>query len=302
MIESALDSNAVRYTSPVRRIAIGIAAGILTISLLMAGKIFGFLLISAIFVLAIIEFLELMNPRPEKHIAGSLKFVFSAAFVTCMALLAAFQFAKPDRVDALGFYIFTVALSYMLVFFAASYLLVSNFPDSGFSLDQALYVFFGFGHLFIGLAAFALVYAFDTGHFWFLIFILSWGMDGGAFFTGKLFGKTPLAPLVSPKKTKEGMFGGMLTAAIATPWFFWATAASDAAPIGWITLIGYAFMGAFIAGFGHLGDLLMSVIKRISERKESGSFLPGHGGVLDKLDSLMPVSIAVAAFYIYAMF
>ncbi len=287
-----------RYTGFVSRIAIGIVAGVLAISALMAGTYIGLALIAAVFVFASSEFIGLMNPQAEKHISSALKFVFAAAFVTCIVQLAIFAPRSEDAFAAAAFFIFTATLAYMLVFFAAAYLTVSNYPDGGFSLQQALYVYFGFGYLFAGMASFAMVYALGGDYLWFLVCILSWGMDAGAFFTGRLFGKTPLAPKVSPKKTKEGLFGGMLAAAFATPWFFYIIAPLDARP-DTVQLLGYAFMGAFIAGFGHLGDLMMSVIKRRSERKESGKFIPEHGGVLDKLDSFLPVSIAVAAFFIY---
>ena len=290
-----------RYTSRVSRIAIGIVAGILTISMFIASKPLGLAIIAAAFVLAVSEFLNMANPPLNRQLSGSIKFVFSASFVTCVGLLLMLSFSPPDRTALLIFYFFTIALSYLLIFFVAAYLMVSNYPDGGFDFGQALYVLFGFGYVFIGLAAFALVFAFDQGYVWFLVLILSWGTDGGAYFTGKTFGKTPLAPNVSPKKTIEGLAGGMLTAAIATPWFMYLNAAKDEQP-DVVALLAYAALGAFVAGFGHLGDLTISVIKRQSMRKESGKFLPGHGGVLDKLDSFLLVSVAIAAFYIYGWF
>ncbi|MCY4471686.1 MAG: phosphatidate cytidylyltransferase [Kistimonas sp.] len=121
----------------------------------------------------------------------------------------------------------------------------------------------------------------DEGRVWlFYLFALVWGSDAGAYFAGKRFGKRRLSPQVSPGKTWEGVLGSMVvTGALATgvawyadmPWPLW--------PI----LVAISWLICLVAV---LGDLLESMFKREQGFKDSGSVLPGHGGLLDRIDSL----------------
>jgi phosphatidate cytidylyltransferase len=119
---------------------------------------------------------------------------------------------------------------------------------------------------------------FDHGYFILLAFII-WGADTGAYFAGRAFGKRKLAPQVSPGKSWEGVIGGLLLAlAVAGVATYWLE------PVG-----GYPafFMLVFVTVFiSVLGDLMESLFKRVMNLKDSGGILPGHGGVLDRLDSL----------------
>lgn len=112
------------------------------------------------------------------------------------------------------------------------------------------------------------------------LFVLIWGADSAAYFVGKQFGKNHLAPLVSPGKTWEGATGAMLFTFIVTvavlwlcktPFIVWPWALA----LSWITV-----------AFSMLGDLFESMIKRLAGVKDSGRLLPGHGGLLDRIDSL----------------
>jgi phosphatidate cytidylyltransferase len=109
------------------------------------------------------------------------------------------------------------------------------------------------------------------------ILALAFAADTGAFFAGRRFGRLPLAPRVSPNKTWEGVIGGMLLALM--------TAAAGA---GWFGLPAVAFMGLCLAasGFSVVGDLCESLLKRHVNLKDSGRLFPGHGGVLDRIDSV----------------
>ncbi len=108
-----------------------------------------------------------------------------------------------------------------------------------------------------------------------------WLTDIGAYFTGKTYGKTKLAPMVSPNKTIEGSIGGVVTALITT------TIYSQVVDLNleftnylWIVTI-------FVSLAGQFGDLVESAYKRYFGVKDSGKFLPGHGGVLDRIDSTL---------------
>ncbi len=111
-----------------------------------------------------------------------------------------------------------------------------------------------------------------------------WLADTGAYFTGRAFGRTPLAPRLSPKKTWEGFAGGVVSAALTgglLGWI-WTIAATPGGPVG--PLSGLA-IGAVAGLAGPTGDLGISMLKRQTGLKDAGDFLAGHGGVLDRIDS-----------------
>ncbi len=129
-----------------------------------------------------------------------------------------------------------------------------------------------------------------AGLWWLLLIFLGvWGFDTGAFFAGHFFGRHKLAPRISPGKTWEGVFGGLVfsiaaallftTLPMGVPWYL-------AAPFGIVLGVAAVF-----------GDLAESLIKRQTHVKDSGQFMPGHGGMLDRLDSILFAALVV---YIFA--
>ena len=116
-------------------------------------------------------------------------------------------------------------------------------------------------------------------------FIVTWSTDIGAYFAGRSFGKKKLAPSISPNKTVEGLYGGIAAAALFGG--AWVLATGLGKP-----LIALAPLLAITA---QAGDLFESWMKRRAGVKDSGNWLPGHGGVLDRLDGLVPVAVITAA-------
>lgn len=113
-----------------------------------------------------------------------------------------------------------------------------------------------------------------------LLVVLIWATDSGAYYTGKSIGKTPFAPSISPNKTWEGTLGGLTMAVlVAVAFKLWLLPM-----LGWTDVFVLAAIGGF---WGQLGDLLESSLKRSAGVKDSGNFLPGHGGALDRFDSLI---------------
>ncbi|HHT00334.1 MAG TPA: phosphatidate cytidylyltransferase [Thiomicrospira sp.] len=124
----------------------------------------------------------------------------------------------------------------------------------------------------------------------FLSMLMVWAIDTGAYFSGRKFGKTKLAVHVSPGKTWEGVFGGgVLTFVVAVFALFYMQ------PELKVSVYLLALVFVFIALFSVFGDLFESVLKRQVGLKDSGKILPGHGGVLDRVDSLL---IAVPMLYL----
>jgi phosphatidate cytidylyltransferase len=115
------------------------------------------------------------------------------------------------------------------------------------------------------------------GQWTLFILVLCVAADTGAFFAGRLFGRVPLAPRVSPNKTWEGVLGGMLLAlivsAFAAAWF----------AVPWMRFLPLCLAAA---AFSVVGDLTESLLKRHAHLKDSGRLFPGHGGVLDRIDSV----------------
>ncbi len=136
------------------------------------------------------------------------------------------------------------------------------------------------------LAHFVWLHGLDDGPYW-VTFVVANGMasDTGAYFAGKTFGRRKLLPRVSPGKTVEGSIGNLVAAAAVG-------LAAKALFFPQESWSGMFFLAVVLAAVGQLGDLCESAIKRAFGSKESGAIFPGHGGVLDRIDSLLfPVAI-----------
>lgn len=129
--------------------------------------------------------------------------------------------------------------------------------------------------------------------YWYFIFIGAWITDTFAYFSGMLFGKHKLIPNVSPKKTVEGSIGGTL---FCVAFFVGYGAIVNHFTASEINLVLIGFAGLVSALVSQIGDLSMSVIKRTYGIKDYGKIFPGHGGVLDRFDSILAVAIVMALF------
>ena len=114
-----------------------------------------------------------------------------------------------------------------------------------------------------------------------LLLLIVWSADTGAYFTGRTFGKRKLAPHISPGKTQAGLFGGLVAAPLV------ALVAADSMPITNLEPAQVILLALITALLSVGGDLLISLHKRSSGYKDSGDLLPGHGGILDRVDSLL---------------
>lgn len=147
-----------------------------------------------------------------------------------------------------------------------------------------------FGVLYLGVPCLLLLWmrTGGEGRAWTLILLLTvWAADGAAFFVGKLIGGPKLWPRFSPNKTWSGFFGGLAGAT--------AAAVAHVLVIGpELSVIWAAVLGLFAGGAAMAGDLWESMLKRRFGVKDSGDLIPGHGGLLDRVDGLMFATLAVA--------
>jgi len=135
----------------------------------------------------------------------------------------------------------------------------------------------------------------DNGREWvFFALFTTFGSDTAAFFVGRALGRHYLAPRISPKKTWEGVIGGVLGAIIISL----LVAIFLNLPLSYGQAI---FLGLLVSIFGQLGDLVESLLKRNMGVKDSGQLMPGHGGVLDRIDSVVFAGIVVYYYVIWAI-
>lgn len=180
-----------------------------------------------------------------------------------------------------------------LVLFALAAITLFRFPaelkfDNGKMIFSAIYAVMPFGFA-LGLPNYLPMDPFYLGWEVFMLFVLIWSSDTFAYFTGKFFGKRKMAPTISPKKTWEGFAGGVVCTVI----------------IGGIIQYylpglkgNWLLVGFLVAIAAPLGDLIESQLKRTFNVKDSGNIIPGHGGILDRLDSFI---LCAPVVYIYFM-
>jgi phosphatidate cytidylyltransferase len=148
----------------------------------------------------------------------------------------------------------------------------------------------GFGLCYIGGLLSALPILHREGPAWVALAIaLSFGNDTGAYFAGRALGKRKLAPLISPGKTVEGALGGLVANLLVA-------LAARALFMSELTLVDCAALAVPAAIVGPMGDLLESLLKRAAGAKDSGRLLPGHGGILDRIDALLFVGAYVCLY------
>jgi len=148
-----------------------------------------------------------------------------------------------------------------------------------FTFDDAAFVILG--TLYVGVGFYYFIETRNIGLSYVIFALLVvWTTDSGAYFTGRKIGKRKLWPEISPNKTVEGFVGGIVWALVTAFIIQWISPLTSS----YLVLIGITIAASI---FGQLGDLVESAIKRHYNVKDSGNLLPGHGGILDRFDSLL---------------
>lgn len=187
------------------------------------------------------------------------------------------------------------AFIYMTVIFGLILFMTSQHKPKQ-RLLQSVFFIFGVIYLSLSFGFLNLIFLTEKYQFWiFLTLAGTFAADTGAFFIGKKWGKIKLAPQLSPHKTVEGLLGGFAASLIgvfAVRFIFWPD----------FSLFFTLLLGIYIAILGVLGDLSESLLKRAFDKKDSGDLIPGHGGVLDRLDALLFTApfVYLVSFYLNA--
>jgi phosphatidate cytidylyltransferase len=247
------------------------------------------LLAAAAMILGLFEFYLLARKKEMKP-------DIVAGYLGAAALFTIFYFASPnpmqERLDlqtiVLVILVLTIGTLIAATFRGAPF--DKMITTSGVTILGVLYVVLLGGHLVALRTGFPQSLSADLLSFFFLVLM---GSDIGAYYAGRAFGKHKLAPKISPGKTWEGVVGGIATAlalaAVAHFWFFRELPLKWALPLAAVMII-----------LGILGDLTESALKRGAGAKDAAKILPGHGGILDRLDSLLfnaPLLYYFAHFY-----
>lgn len=182
--------------------------------------------------------------------------------------------------------LFGVGYLYIFLIFAFTMLSCGNIKFS-----QAAELVAVICYIIIGFVSLVLLRKSDRviagEYLYLLVFIGAWMTDTGAYFIGKFFGKRKLIPAVSPNKTVAGAFGGVLGCAIGYGVYGFVLDRCFDVSVNYLYLLLFAVLMAVVS---QLGDLIASCIKRESGIKDFGVLFPGHGGVMDRFDSILAVS------------
>lgn len=262
-------------------------AGVVYVCILLFGILYNqysfVIVFGTMLVFALIEFYRMIEQKTPHFISKLFNTFFGVAI-----FLSAYFFLEEKSIVALPI----ICITYLLLLFAST--IVIKRPDI---FNTAIYSVFGQVYITLPLCILLLIsYQYSLPNTIYnnaivlAIFIFIWVNDTFAYLTGITMGKHKLLERISPKKTIEGFMGGIFFAVLAGigfsfifvdyPIYFW---------------VGFALIASL---FSTLGDLFESLIKRTYKVKDTGNLIPGHGGILDRIDSLL---IVVPAIYIYLL-
>ena len=213
------------------------------------------------------------------------------ATIASMMFALAFMLGVTPAAEQIDVLAVAGVLALGLLFWAMAFLMLRSFPDNKRALANASYV------AFMGLCALLptwvgvvqLKYLMPQGFLVLALIVMVAAVDVGAFFVGTFFGHSKLAPKLSPNKSWEGVWGGLATCFLLGLLLIWLLD-RYLLSLNPIQLILLLLLSVCVTFFGVVGDLVESMLKRNSDVKDSGAILPGHGGILDRVDGLMAVT------------
>lgn len=256
-----------------QRIISGIVALPILFFFVLKGGIVLSLGACVISLIGLYEFFKSFNSKNIKPMAN-------LGYIYTILLFAILYFVNEISFLLLIMFTFVVMMLFTLVFTKKH-----SVEDMGITLLGFMYIPLAFSHIM-------LITKFESGYLliW-LVFIMAWGSDTFAYFVGKIFGKKKLIPSVSPNKTIAGAIGGVVASMILCGIYTYIFLPEYA-----IYAIGLGMIGAILS---QMGDLVASKIKRINDIKDFGNLMPGHGGVLDRFDSILMTAPIVYYFIFF---
>lgn len=251
-----------------KRVVSAIVIALIVIPFLLMGGMYFTVFMAVVGVLGLYELLHIRSTKKQFPVVMRvIAYLMVAILIMSNSKTIEFQYNLDYRL-----------LSTILFAFLSPMVFIND--SKKYNLNDALFLIGSV--LFIGISFNLLVLTrnFDIMYIIYL-FIITVITDTFALFTGMLIGKHKLAPEISPKKTIEGAIGGSLMATIVAT-LFYITVISKGVPLVFVILIT-----ALLSGVGQLGDLAFSAIKRYYGQKDFSNLIPGHGGILDRFDSLV---------------
>jgi phosphatidate cytidylyltransferase len=251
-----------------QRLVTGLIAGVFFLALLILGSYWFTAIIMALAVVGFDEYMRMLKLKQTR-------------FLYILGLAGVIIIAAPWHQFGIEQ---TISWEMLIWLFMLLFLITTVVTKNKVALNQAGLIFIGIVYLGLGFHYIMETRLLDSnGLFWTsLVLIGIWSADSGAYFGGVLFGKHLLWPAISPKKTYEGAIGGIILAVIVTLIFSFTNPDLLSIPAA-------IALGIVIAIIGQVGDFIQSAYKRTYGIKDTGSLLPGHGGVLDRVDSWLIV-------------
>ena len=266
-----------------------IITGIVLVALLIPVLIFSYTPIFAVMftLLALVATWEMLK------CVGTLKIMPAAipSYIFTLVINAAAKFFMPHRDLFAWTYIAAV------FFYFVSLAVYALFSKGKFTVDNLFATFGGVFYVASSFAALILLRESYLGEYLYLLaMFIPWMNDTFAYFTGVFFGKHKLIPDISPKKTVEGSVGGIVFGGIFAVVFVWIMLGKHGYGATPIQYLGVFAASAVVSILSQIGDLVASLIKRRYGVKDYGCIFPGHGGVLDRLDSVLMTSPIILVF------
>ncbi|APB76386.1 MULTISPECIES: phosphatidate cytidylyltransferase [Paenibacillus] len=250
-----------------QRLITGILAGIFFLAMVLWGGLAYHLLILAMALIGFNEFARMTQVSP-----------FGGTAILGYVSILAFVFPyEPFGLHS------PLPIASMLWLVMIAFMIITVGTKNKIPIQMVAILFLGTVYIGFGFSYIAESRHMEHGLLWtFLLLACIWASDAGAYFVGKMAGKTKLWPAISPNKTVEGSIGGIVLALVIALVF----AGLSGGLLPWGKAIG---IGLSCAVVGQLGDLVQSAYKRVYGIKDSGNLLPGHGGILDRCDSWIVV-------------
>lgn len=238
-------------------------------------------LVSIVAICAIREYLQIIFKNTEGPVSNSIKII---SYVVSMALVIGACLGSWEIL----FLILTMNLLALSIF------TLYRFADNPAIFDIIAKQVLGIVYIPVSLSLLVFIKGIEDGIFWIIwLLLVVFANDTGAFYTGTFFGRRPLSPSISPNKTIEGSMGGIAASMVIG--FIFCQIFFNNLSLSFLAIP----VSFFLAIAGQTGDLFESAMKRASNVKDSGRILPGHGGMLDRIDGLL---LSIPVLYIFLVF